>query len=79
MKNSIKKLFEFEKTGQYWIETEPGQLDALVYDKGQVMIEFLIDIKRLTYSEILDKDVTGANVINEMKTWYNKQKEVVSQ
>jgi hypothetical protein len=75
LKNSIKKLKEFEKTGEYWIETEPGQLDPLVYYKGRVMIEYLIDIKHLTYSEILNKDVTEDKVINEMTTWYNKQKE----
>lgn len=79
LKNSIKKLIEFEKTGEYWIEIEPGQLDPLVYYKGRVMIEYLIDVKRLTYSEILNKDVTEDKVINEMTTWYNKQKEGFSQ
>ena len=75
LKNSIKKLKEFEKTEEYWIETEPGQLDPLIYYKGRVMIEYLIDVKRLTYSKILDKDVTEDKVINEMTAWYNKQKE----
>lgn len=74
LKNSIKKLNEFEKTGDYWVETEPGQLDPLVYYKGRIMIQYLIDVKHLTYSEILNKDITEDKVINEMRTWYNQQK-----
>ena len=75
LKNSIKKLIEFERTGEYLIETEPGQFDPLVYYKGRVMIEYLIDIRRLTYSEILNKEFTEEKVINEMTAWYNKQKD----
>jgi hypothetical protein len=75
LKNSIKKLMDFEKSGEYWIETEAGQLDPLVYYKGRVMMEYLIDVKHLTYSEILNEDVTEEKVIDEMTTWYNKQKQ----
>lgn len=71
---SFKKIKEFEKTGEYWFPTEPGQLDPLVYYKGRVMIEYLIDIKGMTYTEILDESVTEENVIAEMTNWYEHQK-----
>jgi hypothetical protein len=72
--DSITKLKEFEKTGENLIETEPGQLDPLVYFKGRVMMEYLIDIKRMTYSEILSNDLTEDKVIEEMTSWYIGQK-----
>jgi hypothetical protein len=72
--DSITKIKEFEKTGEYWFETEPGQLDPFVYYKGRVMIEYLIDIKGLTYTEILDENLTEENVIAEMTLWYEGQK-----
>ena len=75
LRKSIRRLIEFEKTGDHWIETEPGQFDPLVYYKGRIMIEYLIDVRHLTYSEILNKDVTEEKVIDEMTTWYNKQKQ----
>lgn len=71
--HSITRIIEFEKTGEYWFETEPGQLDPLVYYKGRVMVEYLIDIKGMTYTEILDESVTEENVIAEMTLWYERQ------
>jgi hypothetical protein len=72
--DSITKIKEFEKTGEYWFPTEPGQVDPLVYYKGRVMIEYLIDIKGMTYTEILDESVTEEKVIEEMTAWYEGQK-----
>lgn len=72
--DSIIKLKEFESTGEYLIETEPGQFDPLVYFKGRVMMEYLIDIKGMTYSEILNNDLTEDKVIEEMTSWYMGQK-----
>jgi hypothetical protein len=51
--DSIKKLREFEQKGSEWIETEPGQFDPLNYFKSRIMIEYLIDIKHMTYAEII--------------------------
>ena len=73
LKNSIKKLEEYEKAGTYWVETEPSQFDPLVYYKGRVMMEYLIDIKHLSFSQIFDKDVIEDDVIDEMKKWYHQQ------
>jgi hypothetical protein len=74
LENSIKKLKEFEEAGEYWVETEPGQLDPLVYYKGRVMIEYLIDIRHLTFSQIFDKSVKDSEVIDEMNSWFNLQR-----
>jgi hypothetical protein len=71
---SIRRVKEFEKTGEYWFPTEPGQLDPLVYYKGRVMIEYLIDIQRMTYTEILHDSVTEEKVDGEMTVWYERQK-----
>jgi len=73
LKNSMKKLEEYEKAGTYWVETEPAQFDPLVYYKGRVMMEYLIEIKHLTFSQIFDKGVKENDVIDEMKSWYNQQ------
>ena len=37
------------------------------------MIEYLIDIKGLTYTEILNDSVTEEKVIKEMTSWYEGQ------
>jgi hypothetical protein len=73
---SIEKLKAFEKTGKYLYETEPGQYDPLVYYKGRVMIEFLKDIKKLSYTEILHDSITENLVTEEMTTWYQKQVDI---
>jgi hypothetical protein len=74
LKNSIKKVEEYEKAGDHWVETEPGQLDPLVYYKGRVMIEYLIDVRHLAYTEILNKNLLENEVMDEMKSWCNTQK-----
>lgn len=69
LRDSIDKLIEFEKTGEYWFETSPGQIEPFVYYKGRIMIEYLIDIKGLTYNEILSESIEAEKVIEEMTLW----------
>lgn len=72
IRDSINKLIEFEKTGEYLFETSPGQFEPFVYYKGRIMIEYLIDIKGLTYTEILNETVVDEKVIEEMTIWYER-------
>ncbi len=72
--NSIKKLKEFEEKGNEWIEIESGQFDPLVYYKGRVMIEYLIDIRNMTYDQILNDRLTGKSVDDEMEKWFSEQR-----
>ena len=72
LKESLSRIIEFEKTGEFWFASEPGQLDPLVYYKGRIMMEYLIDIKGLTYSDILKDSVTDDIVFSEMISWVNK-------
>lgn len=73
MTDSIRKLREYEENGTEWIELAPGQFDPLSYYKGRVMVEYLIDIRKMTYDEILSDTIMEEAVDDEMQEWYGDQ------
>ena len=75
LNSEIKKLEAFENTSNNgWYETEKGQYDPVVYFRGRLMIEYLIDIKGLNYDEILNEKFTADEVYTDMIKWAEKSK-----
>ena len=44
-----------------------------IYYKGRLMMEYLIDIKGMSYAKILEEEVKEDAVFKEMMAWYNEQ------
>jgi hypothetical protein len=53
-----------------WIEIEEGACEApKYYYKGRLMIEYLMDIRHLSYDKILGDTISGDRVFAEMIKW----------
>ena len=73
LRESINRLKDFERDNKEWVELEPQQYEPIIYYKGRLMIEFLMDIKKLSYHEILTDSVKEEQVYAEMIKWYEKK------
>ena len=55
-----------------WIAIEDGGCEApAYYYKGRLMIEYLMDIKHLSYHQILEDKTPTEQVFSEMIQWRN--------
>jgi hypothetical protein len=65
------------KATDIWVSSEEGGCEVPdYYYKGKLMMEYLIDIKHLSYDQIL-KDTTSENTIyEEMIRWNDSTKEI---
>ena len=50
-------------------EAVEGHFMPTYYFKGRVMVEYLMDIKRMTYDEILSDQKSEDEIFNEMVEW----------
>ena len=57
-----------------WIVAEDGCEAPDYYYKGRLMMEYLIDIKHLSYDQILKDSVSESTVYNEMIKWKDSTK-----
>jgi len=68
LKNEINRFIELEsKSTNGIVEVSEEHFMPSVYYKGRLMIEYLIDIKGMSYTEILRDDRTEDQVFQEMK------------
>lgn len=67
---SVKLAQSFVEQKKEWVELQPGYADPLVYFKGWIMIEYLIEVKGLTYEEILKDNVKEEDIWCEMTAKY---------
>lgn len=77
LRDDINRYVYLEsKAKDIWISSEEGGCEVPnYYYKGKLMIEYLIDIKHLSYDQIL-KDATSENdVYQEMIKWNDSTKE----
>ena len=60
------------KAKDAWIVAQEGGCEAPdYYYKGRLMMEYLIDVKHLTYDQILKDSVSENTIFNEMIKWSN--------
>lgn len=69
---TVRKLREFEERSMRWIEMKPGHSDPIIYFKGRIMVEYLMDVKGMTYDQILSEQVQDEEVRMELINWYEK-------
>jgi len=63
------------KATNTWILTEEGGCEAPnYYYKGRLMIEYLMDVKHLSYDQILKDTVSESTIFKEMITWKDSTK-----
>jgi uncharacterized protein YutE (UPF0331/DUF86 family) len=65
--NEIKRFIELEsKSKDGIVEVSEEHFMPAVYYKGRLMIEYLMDIKGMTYNEILKDNRTEDHIFQEM-------------
>ena len=77
LSNQIDRYIELEsKSTDGWVLMEDGACEApKYYYKGRLMVEYLMDIKHLSYDQILNDTTSTNSVYADMINWRNKIKE----
>ncbi len=71
----IDRYKELEKNSKDgFVEVVKGHYMPTYYYKGRLMVEYLMDIKGLTYDEILKDSRTEIEVFDELVNWVKVQK-----
>ena len=71
----IERYVSLEKKAADGILDEESDCEAPnYYYKGRLMIEYLMDIKHLSYDQILKDSVSEATIFNEMIKWIDSAK-----
>jgi len=70
LKSEIQRYEELvEASSDMDVEVTEGHFMPFYYYKGRVMIEYLMDIKGMTYDEILKDDTSEESVYQEVLQW----------
>jgi hypothetical protein len=67
----IKK--HLEQTADFWIEAEDGSKTNKNQLKFLTMVKYCIEIKQMTYDQILESKDSPDKVYSDMLSWYNNQ------
>jgi hypothetical protein len=74
LKKEIERFVEFkgEQTG-IWLAVEEGSCEfPEVYYKGRLMTEYLVNVRKLTYDQVLKDRRSEEEIYGEMIGWANK-------
>ena len=73
--NEIERYVNLEKKAtDMWILEQSGCEAPNYYYKGRLMMEYLMDIKNLSYDQILKDSVSEATIFEEMIEWNDSTK-----
>jgi hypothetical protein len=71
---NIARLIETEqKENKGWINFADNTGTVIPYYKNWLLVQYCIDVKKMSYQQILDDDVKEENVREEMMCWYQNQ------
>jgi hypothetical protein len=75
LKKEIDRYIDLEsKLTDIWISIEDGRCTApKLYYKSRLMMEYLIDVKNLSYDKILNDTVSENEIYAEMLKWKTKE------
>ncbi|MFO0507584.1 MAG: hypothetical protein ACK5YS_01805, partial [bacterium] len=78
--SEIDRYIELEsKATDIWVLIEEGKCEAPnYYYKGRLMIEYLMDIKHLSYDQILNDTTSSNAVYADMINWRNKTRDRIN-
>lgn len=54
------------------IQISENESTPYIYYKGRLMVEYLMDIKKMSYDQVLDNSVQEDSVYSEMMKWYEE-------
>lgn len=76
--NEIDRYVNLEnKATDMWIIAEEGGCEVpAYYYKGRLMIEYLMDIKHLSYDQILKGTASESTIYKEMIKWHDSTKKI---
>jgi hypothetical protein len=71
LKNDIDRYISLKsKSTDFWVSSAPGGCEVPdVYYKGKLLIEYLMDIKHLSYDQILKDTISENAAFREMINW----------
>ena len=74
-REDIEKFLELkQKQNGMWIPLEEGNCETVeFYYKGRLMIEYLMNVKKWTYDQILKDKHSEDEIYTEMIGWTNKK------
>ena len=79
LSKNIDKLVVTEKTDNNgWIQFADGTGTVISYYQYWLLIQYCIDIKRMTYEQILNDRTTEEQIRNQMMTWYHQNRKLNS-
>jgi hypothetical protein len=72
----IERYLELKgKSGNGWIAIEEGGCKAPdYYYRSKLMMEYLMDVRRMTYDKVLRDTVSADSIYKEMMAWREKRK-----
>ena len=72
--HNIKHLLETEKTGNNgWISFNDGTGTSMAYYKAWLMVQYCMDQKKMSYTDLLKDTQPEKEIWNEMMQWYPAQ------
>jgi len=74
LKSDIERFIEFKrKQTDIWVAVEEGDCEfPEFYYKGRLMTEYLINVRRLTYDQVLKDKRSENEIYDEMIAWAKK-------
>jgi hypothetical protein len=75
LQNNIERLLQIESTtNNGWMKFADSTETLISFDEYRLLIQYCIEIKKMTFVELM-KDTTGENTVRQqMINWYNKHK-----
>ncbi|RXF66971.1 hypothetical protein [Arcticibacter tournemirensis] len=70
---TVRTLKDYQQKRLEWVESKPGHSDPIIYFKGRVMMEYLINKKGMSYDQILSDTIKEDAVYKELGDWYASQ------
>jgi hypothetical protein len=77
--NFIKEIDRYnclaKKSTDGAAEVYEGHISPLIYFKGRLLLEYLIDIRKIKYEDVLSNTITEDSAFEEMMMWSDTQKQ----
>ena len=75
LKNNIEKLLQIESTtNNGWMKFADSMETLISFDEYRLLTQYCIEIKKMTFVELM-KDTTEENTVRQqMINWYNKER-----
>ncbi|HEY1870378.1 MAG TPA: hypothetical protein VGG71_04930 [Chitinophagaceae bacterium] len=74
LQNNIQKLLQIESTANNgWMKFADSTETLIAFDEYRLLIQYCIEIKKMTFVELMKDTTEEKTVKQQMINWYNKQ------